>query len=80
MAVCKFLGDISYPLYITHYPWIYVQMSWVATHPDAPAAMHIFVAVAIFVLALAIAYASLKLYDMPVREWLKRHWLMGGRK
>ncbi len=80
VAVCKFLGDISYPLYITHYPWIYVQMSWVAAHPDAPAATHIFVAVAIFVLALAIAYASLKLYDMPIREWLKRHWLMGGRK
>ncbi len=80
VAVCKFLGNISYPLYITHYPWIYVQMSWVADHPDAPAATHIFVAVAIFALALAIAYASLKLYDMPVREWLKRHWLMSGRK
>ena len=26
--VCKFLGDISYPLYITHYPLIYVQMGW----------------------------------------------------
>ncbi|MCD8236493.1 MAG: acyltransferase [Prevotellaceae bacterium] len=80
VAVCKFLGEISYPLYITHYPWIYVQMSWAVHHPDAPLSTHIFVAVAIFVLAIAIAYVSLRLYDEPVREWLKQHWLIGSRK
>ena len=71
-AINRFLGDISYPLYITHYPLIYMQMSWVATHKDLPAEIHIFVAVCIFALAIAIAYASLKLYDEPVREWLKQ--------
>ncbi len=78
-AVCKFLGEISYPLYITHYPWVYVQMSWAARHPDAPLSTHIFVAVAIVIFAIAIAYASLRLYDEPVREWLKRHWLMNKK-
>lgn len=29
-------GMISYPLYITHYPMIYVQMNWAARHADAP--------------------------------------------
>lgn len=33
-AVCWFLGDISYPLYVTHYPFIYFQMSFQAAHPD----------------------------------------------
>ena len=80
VSVCKFLGEISYPLYITHYPWIYVQMSWAAHHPDAPVSTHIFVAVAIFIFAIAIAYASLRLYDEPVREWLKQHWLIGNKK
>ncbi len=28
---CKFLGEISYPLYITHYLLIYLQMSAAAT-------------------------------------------------
>ncbi len=79
MAVCKWLGDISYPLYITHYPWIYFQMKWVADHPDAPLATHIAVSVSLFLVALAIAYASLKVYDEPVREWLKLHWLMGRK-
>lgn len=70
IALCKFLGEISYPLYITHYPMIYVQMNWAARHPDAPAATHIWVAVWIFVASIAVAYACLKVYDMPVRQWL----------
>ena len=57
---------------VTHYPLIYWQMSWATTHKDLPAATHVFVAVSLFILAVAIAYASLKLYDEPVREWLKR--------
>lgn len=68
---CKFLGDISYPLYITHYPLIYVQMGWALNHKDAPLDQHIMVAVSLFCIAIAIAWASLKLYDEPVREWLK---------
>ena len=70
-AINKFLGDISYPIYITHYPLIYMQMSWAESHKDAPLGMHIFVAVCIFFLAIGLAYAALKLYDLPVREWLK---------
>ena len=39
--VCKFLGDISYPIYITHYPLIYMHMGFVAEHPDIPTWMHV---------------------------------------
>ena len=80
VAVCKFMGEISYPLYITHYPLIYMQVAWASNHPDAPLGVHIFLAVSIFFLAIGIAYASLKLYDEPVREWLKQHWLLGGKR
>lgn len=76
VAVCQFLGNISYPLYITHYPLIYFQMAWAADHKEAPLATHIMVAVSIFLLAIAIAYSSFKLYDLPVREWLSRRFLM----
>ncbi len=71
MKVCKFLGDISYPLYVTHYPWIYLHMTWAATHKDAPMHVHILVAVSIMIIAIAIAYAVLRLYDEPVRKWLR---------
>ncbi len=80
IKVCKFLGAISYPLYITHYPMIYVQMKWAADHADAPLGTHIWVAVWIFIAAIAVAYACLKLYDEPVREWIKNHWLYASKK
>ena len=76
VALCKFLGELSYPLYITHFPLIYMQIAWARNNPDAPAGMHLFIAVSVFVLSIAIAYACLKLYDELVREWLKQHWLM----
>ncbi len=71
-AINKFLGDISYPIYITHFPLIYMQMAWADKHPDAPLGTHIFVAVGIFILSILVAYASFKLYDVPVREWLRK--------
>lgn len=74
-AVCRFLGTISYPLYITHYPMIYVQMNWAARHADAPLSTHVWVAVSIFVAAIAVAYASVKVYDMPVRTWLSEKFI-----
>ena len=75
VAICKFLGLISYPIYVTHYPLIYAQMSWASRHPDAPLGTHIWVAAWIFIAALAVAYASVKVYDIPVRKWLSDHWL-----
>ncbi len=80
VAVCKWLGEISYPLYITHYPFLYVQMAWAEAHHDAPMGTHIAVAVSVFIIAIAVAQVTLKLYDTPVREWLKVHWLMKSKK
>lgn len=74
-ALCKFLGFVSYPLYIMHLPLAYLQKNWAVEHPDAPTEIHIFVGIATFLMSVAVAYASLKLYDIPVREWLKEHWL-----
>lgn len=56
-----------------------MQIAWARNHPDAPLGMHVLLAVSIFILSIAIAYACLKLYDEPVREWLKRRFLMKRR-
>ena len=79
-AVCKWLGDISYPIYITHYPIMYMQMSWVEDHQDAPLWMHIMVNLGVVVISILLAYGLLKAYDEPVREWLKNHWLKRNKK
>ena len=73
--ICTFLGEISYPLYITHYPIMYMQMNWAWNNPQAPLYAHIVVAVSTFVLSVGLAYACLKLYDIPVRKWLTEKWL-----
>ncbi|HEY2720099.1 MAG TPA: acyltransferase family protein, partial [Chitinophagaceae bacterium] len=72
--VCKFLGDISYPIYITHYPLIYIYTGWVYDHK--PSFQQAFpYALIVFVSSFILAYSCLKLYDEPVREWLKRKFL-----
>jgi len=74
-VICKWLGEISYPLYITHYPLMYMQMSWVKDHADAPLWIHIVLNLGIVFMSIVLAWGLLKVYDEPVREWLKEHWL-----
>ena len=74
--ICKFLGDISYPLYITHYPLIYVYTAWVVNNKIPLGAHGLLMGLLLVIVSIAIAYASLKLYDEPVREWLKKKVLM----
>lgn len=74
-GLCKFLGEISYPLYVTQMPIIYMQKSWADSHADAPGSTHVFVACCCFILAIGLAYASMKLYDIPIREWLSKKFL-----
>ena len=31
--VCKFLGNLSYPLYMTHYVLVYFYVAWISNHP-----------------------------------------------
>ncbi|MEE0805636.1 MAG: acyltransferase [Prevotellamassilia sp.] len=75
MGLCKFLGDLSYPLYITHFQLIFLQMAFVHNHPDAELWQKWFVGGGIVVVSILIGYAMLKTYDEPVRHWLTERWL-----
>ena len=72
---CKFLGDISYPLYITHYPIVYLYTAWLYNN-KVPLSQALPVIAGTLVICIALAYACLKLYDEPVRDWLKKRVLM----
>ena len=79
-AICKWLGDISYPLYIMQYPIVYgMQGAWKTLHPEATPSQTLFINLSTYLLSILVAWASLKLFDEPVRAWLKVHWL-GSRK
>lgn len=72
--ICKFLGDISYPIYITHYPLIYIYTGWVADK-KIPITQAFPVSLLVLFSSIGLAYACLKLYDEPVREWLRKKFL-----
>jgi peptidoglycan/LPS O-acetylase OafA/YrhL len=72
--LCSFAGAISYPIYIVHYPFIYIYTMWVATKKPAPAQI-IPIAAFLFVLFMLLAWVALKFYDEPIRAWLKKKYL-----
>ncbi len=75
--VCTFFGEISYPLYITHYPLIYIYTAVVTSRKTPPLQGAIW-GVLLLITAVTIAYACLKLYDEPLRRWLSRRLLTRG--
>lgn len=70
--ICKFLGDLSYPLYITHYVLVYFYVAWVSNHSGITLRQAWPNALLTFSGTIVLAYASLKLYDEPVRAWLRK--------
>jgi len=67
--VCKFFGDISYPIYITHYPIIYIYTAWVVDN-KMPVSEAYPIGIVTFLSCVALGYGCLKLYDIPVRKWI----------
>lgn len=71
---CRFLGDISYPVYIIHYPFIYIFTAWVVdNHKTFAQAWP--VGLLLLTGVVTLAYVFLKLYDIPVRKWLTQKYL-----
>lgn len=72
--VCKFLGDISYPLYMVHYPFIYLYFAWVKNN-DLTFEESLPGAAGVVVGSIIVAYICLKFYDIPVRRYLTNRFL-----
>lgn len=74
--ICKFLGDISYPVYIVHYPFMYLFYAWLwSGSENIPFEEAWPVALVVFFGNIVLAYLCLKLYDEPVRKWLSKKYL-----
>src|ERR1700744_3870204 len=74
--ICTFLGEISYPLYITHYPLIYLFTAWVVNNRVPLGTTGLLMGLLVVITSLVIAYLCLRFYDKPVREWLRKKVLM----
>ena len=72
-TACTFLGDLSYPLYMVHYPLFYLYYSYLGfdgngvtkTFREARPAAALVVAA-----SLLLAIICMKLYDRPIRKYL----------
>lgn len=69
--VCRFLGSISYPVYIIHYPMMYLFYAYVWSE-GLTFAQTWPVAVAICLGAIILARLFLKYYDEPLRACLSK--------
>lgn len=73
-SASKFLGDVSYPLYILHWPVLlfvraYMPHSWLMGWQAL---------LAFVVLSVALAWSVSKFVEQPVRRWLNRDRSRGG--
>ena len=68
----KVLGDISYPLYIVHYPIMYIFYAWLIEKRYYTLQDCWGVVLLVIIASLSLTLLCLKLYDEPVRRWLSR--------
>ncbi len=68
--ICKFLGNMSYPIYVTHYPLICLHFRWSHEFTNAHYFNRVWVALFVLCFATYNAYSLLTLYDEPLRKWL----------
>ena len=68
-SVCEALGDISYPLYATHYPLIFI-VDWFAKRMALSGTTE----AGLILIVTIVAAAALIPVDAKVRSWLTSRW------
>jgi peptidoglycan/LPS O-acetylase OafA/YrhL len=67
--LCVFSGNISYPLYMTHYSVIWIFSNYYNTHKPATAQLTFIILTGVIVL-IGFAYLMMIFYDIPIRKYL----------
>jgi peptidoglycan/LPS O-acetylase OafA/YrhL len=68
--ICNFSGAISYPLYMVHYPFIWLYMSYVENRKPSIGEMSFIIVLGVLFL-IALAYVIMVVIDIPVRRKLE---------
>lgn len=66
---CEFLGQLSYPVYIIHYPVMYLFYAWVWNN-GITLGEALPICAALFVGIIFMAWLALRFYDTPLRRYL----------
>ncbi|MGV3538384.1 MAG: acyltransferase family protein [Rufibacter sp.] len=68
---CAFSGNISYPLYMTHYAFLWMFGNYYTSNKPGSTEQFFIISIGTVVL-LAIAYFVMVTYDTPIRRYLSR--------
>lgn len=72
-SACDFLGDISYPLYMMHYPFLWLFLGYLETEKPSPLLLSALVPVLVVALII-LSYGILVAFDLPVRRYVLEKW------
>jgi len=70
-SICRFSGNISYPLYMTHYAAIWVFGNYYTNKKPAAGELP-YIIIPGIILLVVVAYLAMVCYDIPVRRWLAK--------
>ena len=77
-GLSRWLGDLSYPLYAVHYPFMSLLFFYLGFDgnllPKQAVFDHWGIALLPVVFALVLAWLLMTYYDKPLRRWLSAHW------
>jgi peptidoglycan/LPS O-acetylase OafA/YrhL len=71
--ICNWSGEISYPLYMIHYPFIWLFMSYVERIKPNMQQMSTIIVFGVIGLVI-LAYGVMVFMDIPIRSYLKKVW------
>ena len=77
--ISNFLGSISYPICIIHYPFIYLYMVWEDKN-DPTTWASIVAGIVVLTSAISLAYLCEKFYDIPMSKWLTKRFMNNASK
>lgn len=69
--ICKASGELSYPLYMVHYPFIWLFMSYVESAQPSMKEMTIVIVIGVVAL-IGLAQLTAILLDAPIRKYLMK--------
>ncbi|MGN8069277.1 acyltransferase family protein [Mucilaginibacter sp. 22184] len=67
--LCVFAGNVSYPLYMTHYAVMWMFGNYYTAHKPGPGQLGLIIPISV-ILLVGIAYLVMVIYDIPVRKYL----------
>jgi len=72
--ICIFSGNISYPLYMTHYAVLWIFGNYYINYKPDTTQLVLIIVPAIFIL-VGFAYLVMRFYDIPLRKYLTGKWI-----